>query len=1348
MTTRILALIRPRGAVRAVALLAALAFGVANVHANNLTWNTTSGIWDIGITPNWTGDATVFANGDDVTFDNTSGGTVTIAAGGVLPNSTAVSAASGTYTLSGGSLGGSGTLTKSGGGGLILSGANSFTGKTTVLNGPVDFNSIGNVGAGSSALGAPATVSDGTIDLGGTGTLNYTGSAKTSDRVINLTSGSGNLTIRNLGSGLLTLTGGITGENRSLVFRGDTAAQGITASGLIESGSLICTVAGTLTLSNPSNTFSGDLGIYGGTVSVDSIADGGTPSPLGMGTVINFGQVSFGGFGKLQFTGTNGGSCNRSLSIRSLSGIPSGAIIENTVANKALVLSGYVSSAGTGTPQLQLIGAGDGELTGTIGGSGVVMTMDGTGAWVRSGAFSSSSGTTIVNSGTLVLSNGNYSAGETIVNGGVLKLAHADALNSSAITTVNGGLVDLSAISPTLAGFAGNGGLITNNSETPVTLTLADSTFPLPTHAYSGGIKDGGAGNAISIYNSSGIQQLTGANSYSGTTTVAAGTLALGTVGAAINSPIAVNDGATLGVVVTSAGTSFSPANLTLGNGGGAAINCFLGNFGNPTAPVLAPGSLTVNGTLTVNVSPSSTGLTLGSFTILKHASAPNIATALGSLPGGISAHLTTNVANSSIDLVVDCVGLVRWSGSINSDWDISGTANWSDGCSAGAITYNELSVPGPAVTFNDSATQNLVNLTATVSPQTVTVSNSVLAYTFDGFGLIAGPGALTKSGSAKLTVVTDNSYTGGTVINDGTVSLGNGGSTGKLGTGAITNNAALEINRSDSPTISQVIRGTGSVELNSTLNLTGANTYSGGTMFNAGTLGIGVASVNTGATVVSGATGVGNMTLADGVALADSANQWAVPTVFLQGDITLNGNTRQRVVIGTLDLGGGTRTIHLNGTGGNIVQTIPTPLGGGVNEGTGRNRWETQTLGTPMVVTNGNLIVESTLTGSRYEGFMFQNASVFANNGELTIGPNVYLQTLEAGSLGSTTNNAAKLTVNGIWTLLGTQGTTSRRNQTIYSLAGSGRVFASMAATGASNPRRLWIIGTAGTTDFSGLLSDGTDSGKLALVKTGGSTQILSGEVTYSGSTTISGGTLALTGDSSLANSSSFDIGPGATLNLSGSTSHTLTLTSGKTLSGGGSINGTLVAQDGSTVSPGSPVGTLTVTGDVTLNGGLRLELNRTNMPNCDHIVSDSGTVTYGGTLSVTNIGPGLQPGDTFQLFPGAVTGFSSIELATSDAGGSVYTWNNKVAVDGSIEVVTALNTNPAPIQVEISGNQLVLSWPADHTTWRLQAQTNGLDVGLSGNWVTIPDTELSNSYTNTIDPAQGSVFYRMVYP
>ena len=59
-----------------------------------------------------------------------------------------------------------------------------------------------------------------------------------------------------------------------------------------------------------------------------------------------------------------------------------------------------------------------------------------------------------------------------------------------------------------------------------------------------------------------------------------------------------------------------------------------------------------------------------------------------------------------------------------------------------------------------------------------------------------------------------------------------------------------------------------------------------------------------------------------------------------------------------------------------------------------------------------------------------------------------------------------------------------------------------------------------------------------------------------------------------------------------------------------------------------------------------------------------------------------------------------------------------------------------------------LQLFWPADHRGWRLETQTNTLQVGLSTNWVSIPGADNTNQMSFPISMDNGTVLYRLVYP
>ena len=307
-----------------------------------------------------------------------------------------------------------GGFTKAGTGVLILNGANTYTGKTVVSAGGLTFNTIGNVGAGASALGAPTTVAEGTIDLNGI--LTYTGAATSTDRVINLTNPAAGSSIFNSGSGLLTLNGDITGNATNIFFRGNGS---ITMNGLIpatHTGTVSHTETGTLTLTNTANAWTGSLNASKGIVSVNSIANKGVPSAAGAGNTIVVGQDGFNNTGTFQFTGPSGGSSDRDISVLSNLANGNGGIIENTVAGQTLSLSGPVTVGGTGTlPTLVLTGAGNGELLGDITGTAALtVTKSGTGTWTLDG-INTYTGATAVNAGTLLVS-GSISGSAVTVN--------------------------------------------------------------------------------------------------------------------------------------------------------------------------------------------------------------------------------------------------------------------------------------------------------------------------------------------------------------------------------------------------------------------------------------------------------------------------------------------------------------------------------------------------------------------------------------------------------------------------------------------------------------------------------------------------------------------------------------------------------------------------------------------------------------------------------------------------------------------------------------------------------------------------------------------------------------------
>jgi hypothetical protein len=130
----------------------------------------------------------------------------------------------------------------------------------------------------------------------------------------------------------------------------------------------------------------------------------------------------------------------------------------------------------------------------------------------------------------------------------------------------------------------------------------------------------------------------------------------------------------------------------------------------------------------------------------------------------------------------------------------------------------------------------------------------------------------------------------------------------------------------------------------------------------------------------------------------------------------------------------------------------------------------------------------------------------------------------------------------------------------------------------------------------------------------------------------------------------------------------------------------------------------------------------------------SVNDTVDWLG-VSLANTDPPLAGWmNKLAIYEGALSG--SQIAASYAAGVSVYLPPSTVA------------TNVVPVLFNVSGSNLNLSWPADHLGWTLQVQTNSLNSGLGTNWVPVPGSASTTNVVIPINPANGSVFYRLTYP
>jgi len=306
------------------------------------------------------------------------------------------------------------------------------------------------------------------------------------------------------------------------------------------------------------------------------------------------------------------------------------------------------------------------------------------------------------------------------------------------------------------------------------------------------------------------------------------------------------------------------------------------------------------------------------------------------------------------------------------------------------------------------------------------------------------------------------------------------------------------------------------------------------------------------------------------------------------------------------------------------------------------------------------------------------------------------------------------------------------------------------------TNPGSAYAAGDALTVAFLGGGGGGATANTPALAanrsggltKSGAGTLTLTNANTYSGPTIIGAGRLALSGAGAIANSAVITISNSATFDVSDASGYTLG--PAQVLQGVGTVNGAVTVNG--TITPGlGAIGTLTLNNSPTFNGMTLMKINRNNGSFAnDQVKLPSSALIFGGTLTVTNLGTALQAGDAFQLFgaPGYGGSFAVTNLPPLNSG---LAWSNSVSVNGRIAVITLVSSVPTNLVWSVSGTNLTLSWPADHTGWRLLMQTNNLNLGVSVNtndWTTVANSAATNQLNLRLDPSQPGGFFRLIYP
>ncbi|KAA6985415.1 fibronectin-binding autotransporter adhesin ShdA [Salmonella enterica subsp. enterica serovar Lubbock] len=401
---------------------------------------------------NVTGEGQIVKSGSDeliVTGDNNYSGGTTIT-GGTLTADHADSLGTGAIANSGvlqvgegeleNTLSGAGSLVKTGTGELTLSGDNSYSGTTTITGGTLTADHADSLGTGTIANSGVLQVGEGELEntLSGSGSLVKTGT--------------GELTLSgdNTYSGGTTITDGtLTADHADSLGSGDIDNNGVLQVGegelkntLSGTGSLVKIGTGELTLSGD-NTYSGGTTIDDGVLIADN-ADS-----LGTGTIANNGVLQV-GEGELKNTLSGTGSLVKigtgELTLNGDNDYSGGTTIDDGV-----LIADNADSLGTGAVANNgVLQVGEGELKNTLSGTGSLVKI-GTGELTLSGDNTYSGGTTI-DDGVLIAANVNALSGGDVDNSGTLMLDANGAFELANVTTHSGATTALAAGSTLDAG--------------------------------------------------------------------------------------------------------------------------------------------------------------------------------------------------------------------------------------------------------------------------------------------------------------------------------------------------------------------------------------------------------------------------------------------------------------------------------------------------------------------------------------------------------------------------------------------------------------------------------------------------------------------------------------------------------------------------------------------------------------------------------------------------------------------------------------------------------------------------------------------------------------------------------
>ncbi|MGC4016295.1 MAG: autotransporter-associated beta strand repeat-containing protein [Luteolibacter sp.] len=829
---------------------------------------------------------------------------------------------------------------------------------------------------------------------------------------------------------------------------------------------------------------------------------------------------------------------------------------------------------------------------------------------------------------------------------------------------------------------------------------------------------------------------LSGTGGYSGATTISVGTLQVGTGG--VNAPFGAGNVTNNGALVfntttdiTSAGTvagtgsitkngsnavTFNGA-MTLSGGldlnagtlnaaggwtGGGALNLAAGTFkfgssGSPVGTVSAASLNQTGATLSMDIS-GATGDTInltGDYTAASGGITVNVLAApttgvpytLVNYGGTLSAHpsITVNGLGGSrlgyeIDygsgtagaITITFVGIsgnLTWTGQGGSAWDLT-TAHWYNGFSFDTYFQQD------NVTFDDQANPGTdqVTLNFAATPGIVTFANNDFHYVLSGTGSISGGAILVKTGTGTAVLATNNDYTGTTSVNGGTLQIGDGGTSGTLGSGAVSVLTNLSFKRSDTLLFGNTVTGAGTISQDGTgtLVITGGFQQAGDVTVSAGTLQIGnggtTGSIATANIVNNGALVINRsdaLTFANAISGSGSLTKIGTTTLTLTGTNTYSGGTY--LSGGAISVADGSRlgtgTIHetapsnLNVTSASAA-TVANNLELGTTTGTYRLvKTSTSTSGgTPLAMTgtiSGGgagviLLFDVSLINDNTTSVVLSGSNTFT--GQMTMNRGV-LEIAGPNALGNPANLLLHDTYN---------------NATLGDLRFSGGSYTVANPISLSFADHTLLVDGTDAINLTGTVSqNGTTARALNKIGTGKLT-LSNAANTYTGATVIKAGTLAVDGTLSTATG-------------------TVTAQVGTVLTGSGTINRPVSVSG--TLAPGEGVGTLTVGNTTTFAAGSTYSLqigDWTGLAGAgyDQLASNAVAITATSASKFTvNVDASAMANftdgsKTFVIATGTQTGLVADNWTVTTTGFSgAGTW--KLQVNGSqLELVYSLGT------------------------------------------------------------------------